>query len=152
MIRIALATLLLTSPTFAQDVARDSGTCTDGALWWKSGTAAGFGPCEAPEDGFFVLSCTDGTTTLAVKSPYPIAEAQRGTVDLTVDGRLWRLEGRGVMQEATGTIGLDGITVPEDALTALARGSAASLDMPTEYRPFHLTGSGAAITALTDGC
>lgn len=146
----ALAALLLTAA--APALALETGACTDGSQWWSEGNAAGLGPCEAPQEGFFVLRCAAGTTTLTIDSPYPIAEDQRGTTDLTVDGRVWRLEGRGMLQPETGTIGLDQITVPPEALTSLAKGSTASLDMPTEYRPFHLTGSGAAITALTDGC
>lgn len=142
----AAALLIAGSPALAQDI---KGTCTDGALWWGTASAAGLGPCESPEEGFFRLTCADTRTELRVNSPYPIALDQRGTVDLTVDSRTWRLEGRGAHEQSTGITALSAITVPEDALSALAGGAAARFDMPTESRRIHLTGSGAALAALT---
>lgn len=144
---IAAALLLLPAlPATAQEV---TGSCTDGSLWWGGAQAAGLGPCESPEEGFFRIACTAGTPTLTVLSPYPVADGQRGTVDLTVDGTLWRLEGAGTFFERTGDIGLSGAPLPAAARAALAAGRDARLDMPTETRPFHLTGSGAALAALT---
>ncbi|CTQ48208.1 hypothetical protein [Jannaschia donghaensis] len=142
---IVLCAVLLASPVAAQDV---TGACTDGSLWWATGDAAGLGPCDTPEDGVFRIVCSDGTPALTVVSPYPIAEAQRGTVDRTVDGTTWRLEGRGTPMARTGDMGLADAPLPSDARAALAGGIAARLDMPTQTRPFHLTGSGAALAAL----
>lgn len=150
MIRTSALLLCL---AFASPVAAQvQGTCTDGSLWWGASGAAGLGPCESPEEGFFRFTCTPDGTRLSVASPYPIALDQRGTVDLTVDSRLWRLEGRGTDMPATGIIGLAAIDVPAEVLTALAKGATARLDMPTESRPFHLTGSQAALAAMADDC
>lgn len=143
---LAVALLLPALPAAAQDV---TGACTDGSLWWGGAQAAGLSPCESPGEGFFRIACTEGTATLTVNSPYPVADGQRGTVDLTVDGTVWRLEGTGTFFARIGDIGLSGAPLPPDARAALAGGNAARLDMPTETRIFHLTGSGAALAALT---
>ncbi|WP_371156494.1 hypothetical protein [Jannaschia sp. 2305UL9-9] len=142
----ALCALLLATPLLAQDV---RGTCVDGSLWWGSGTEAALGPCDAPQEGFFRLICTAAGPELRVISAYPIAADQRGTVDLSVDGRTWRLEGRGAPDARTGVMALHGVTVPAEVISALAGGNTARFDMPTETRPIHLTGSGAALAALT---
>ncbi|MFO6464643.1 hypothetical protein ACK8OR_09635 [Jannaschia sp. KMU-145] len=149
MIRIAIVLALLASPAAAQTV---TGACTDGSIWTGSPGDAGLGPCESPGEGFFRLRCDAGSVVMNVESPYPIAEDQRGTVDLTVDGTVWRLEGVGRTFDRTDTRGLAAVAVPTEALDALAAGSTARLDMPTETRPFHLTGSGAALAALRDAC
>ncbi|GIT91148.1 hypothetical protein JANAI62_16030 [Jannaschia pagri] len=147
----AIALPLVTAATFAaaQDV---QGTCRDGALWWGTAGAAGLGPCESPEEGFFVLTCAEGQTRLRVTSPYPVAAGQRGTVDVSVDGRRWRLEGRGADDARTGQRILDQVDIPGDVLDALAAGATASFYMPTETRPIHLTGSQAALTAMRTDC
>ncbi|PWJ15088.1 hypothetical protein [Jannaschia seohaensis] len=149
MIRLALILAFLSAPAAAQDL---RGECRDGSLWWATDGAAGLGPCESPEEGFFRLTCTAGTTTMRVLSPYPIAVDQRGTADLTIDGRRWRLEGIGADDPQTGQRVLVDIEMPSEVLQVLAAGAQARLDMPTETRLFHLVGSGAAIAALRESC
>ena len=159
-----LAALLLAAPAAAQEAAVDTpaaepeaapllqGACRDGSLWWADGASAGLAPCESPGEGFFTLACEGGTTTMRFLSPYPVAVDQRGTADLTVDGRSFRLEGIGADDARTGQRVLADIAVPLDALEALAGGDQARLDGPAETRPFHLTGSGGAIAALRQAC
>jgi hypothetical protein len=148
MIRAAALLIFLGLPASAQT----QGECRDGSLWWAEGASAGLSPCESPGEGFFTLTCEGGATSMRFLSPYPIAVDQRGTADLTVDGETWRLAGVGADDDRTGERVLTSITVPPDALGALAAGSTARLDGPAETRPFHLTGSGAAIAALRAAC
>ncbi|TFL19953.1 hypothetical protein [Jannaschia formosa] len=149
MLRLALLLTCLAAPAAAQAV---QGTCRDGSLWWASDGSAGLAPCESPGEGFFTLTCAGGDTTMRFVSPYPVAVGQRGTADLTIDGQDWRLEGTGEDDAATGLRILSDIAVPATVLDALASGSSARLDGPAETRPFHLSGSGAAIAALRDTC
>jgi hypothetical protein len=147
MIRLALTLSLLAAPALAREV---EGTCRDGGLWWAEGAAAGYGPCDGAEEGPLRLTCSAGATTLRFASPYPVAEGQRGTVDLTVDGRSWRLEGVGAQSREMRM--LDGVDLPGAVLDALAGGTAARLDGPAETWPIHLVGSGAAIRAMRAAC
>ena len=138
MIRIALILTALAAPAAAQT----TGACRDGALWWANGA----------ESGVLRLTCIGGATALRFVSPDPVARDQRGTIDLTVDGRTWRLAGVGADDAQTGQRILAAVALQADALDALVAGNTARLDGPAATRSFDLSGSGAALRALEATC
>ncbi|MEM8849449.1 MAG: hypothetical protein AAGE03_05370 [Pseudomonadota bacterium] len=148
MIRPLALLLALSAPAAAQTL----GPCTGGALWWAIPGAAGYGPCESPQEGFFLLSCGQNTVLLEVESPYEIAEGTPGALTLSVDGRDWRLDGTGTAYPRTGVVGLGAIAIPRDAIEGLMAGASARFDLPTERRDVHLTGSANAIATMLTGC
>lgn len=148
MTRLLTLLAALATPAAAQSL----GPCTGGALWWAIPGAAGYGPCESPQDGFFLLSCGESTVLLEVESPYDIAEGAPGALTLAVDDRTWRLEGTGTAYPRTGVIGLGAVALPRDAIEGLMSGAAARFDLPAERREVHLTGSADAVATMLTGC
>lgn len=147
MIRPALLLALLAGPALA-----DGGACTDGSRWWSFGSMAGLGPCEAPEEGFFVLACRNGGVIVDVESPFAVAEGDPVEAVLEVDGTPFALRGEGTLFGRTGVIGLGRAPVPAQAVAALRAGAAARFVLPTETRDIHLSGSSRAIGAMTARC
>lgn len=145
MRRIFLILLVLPAPAWAQD-------CTDGARWWSFGSMAGLGPCEAPEEGFFVLACREEGVIVDVESPYAVEEGEAVEATLEVDGAAFALRGEGTLFGRTGVIGLGRAPVPPEAVAALRAGAAARFVLPTEARDVHLSGSSRAIGAMLDRC
>ena len=148
ILRLLAALVLLSPPAAAQT----RGECVDGALWWAEGRVAALGPCEAPEEGFFVLACEAGTVTADAPFPVGAEEGAAATATLDVDGRAFPLEGLGATFPLTGVTGLGGAPLPDAALDALAAGRLATLDTEAGPVEIHLTGSAAAIRAMRAAC
>ena len=147
---ILLASGLSAIPAAAP--AQEVGQCVDGSAWWQAGAFAGLGPCQSPEEGFFVLACPDGPVTLDVDSPFEAEPDEPVTVTLDVDGRTFEAQGRAVLFARTDTVGAGEAEMPPEAVQALVAGSEAAFVLPSETRAIHLTGSGAAIRAMLANC
>lgn len=144
----ALLLVLLAGPAAAQV----TGECRDGSLWWQAGAFAGLGPCEAPQEGFFVLACPTGAVTLDVDSPFEAEEDAPVSARVEVDGTPFEVEGRAVRFAQTDSLGMAEAPVPDALLDALAAGRGATFALPTEERTIHLAGSSAAIGAMRANC
>lgn len=145
---LLLAAFAAAPPAAALEV----GACVDGAAWWQAGAFAGLGPCESPEEGFFVLACPGGPVTLDIDAPVEAEVDDPVAVDLDVDGRTFTAEGRAVLFARTDTVGVGEAMMPEGAVDALASGTKASFMLPSGTRTIHLAGSGAAIRAMLANC
>ncbi|KIT14487.1 hypothetical protein [Jannaschia aquimarina] len=146
---IAILTLLAFAAPAAAQV---RGICTNGSLWWAEGRLAGLGPCESPEEGFFVLACGPDGVTLDAESEMGVAEGDPTGLLLSVDGEGFYLDGTGTLFPRSGFVGVGRAPVPPEALAALRRGTGASFAFKAETRDIHLTGSNAAIGSMLQAC
>ena len=150
---IALPLLAALSAALAVPAAAGTrGACTGGSLWWAEGRLAGLGPCESPEEGFFLLACGPGGVTLDAVTDAGVAPGAPAAATLSVDGAPFALSGEGTFFPRTEVVGIGRAPVPPPALDALRRGAAARFDFPAETRDIHLSGSAAAIGAMLAAC